>query len=227
MNPEKKHFTSIYFMYVAIAFVTVLLISNTVAVKLITLFGFTFTGAIALFPFAYIFGDILTEVYGYSASRKIIWSGFIALIFMSLMYYVVQILPAAGYWPNQGAYESILGIVPRVVVASIIGYFAGEFANSFTLSKLKIFTNGKYLWTRTVGSTVVGQAVDTIFFVVILFYGELPAEAIFTIVVSSYIFKVLVEIVFTPFTYVIIKKLKKLEGQDVFDNGVNYNPFRL
>lgn len=214
-------------MYVAIAFVAVLMISNTVAVKLITIWGFTFTGAIFIFPVSYIFGDILTEVYGYKESRKIIWAGFFALVFMSICYYFVQVLPASPFWPGQSYYETILGLVPRIVFASIVGYFIGEFVNSYVLSKMKIITKGKHMWSRFVGSTIVGQFFDTIFFVTIGFYGIVPNMVLPNLIFSGYIAKVLVEIVLIPVSYIVVHKLKKLEGIDTFDHGVNYNPFHF
>src|SRR3989338_5993198 len=216
-----------YFLYITILFVAVLMISNTVATKLFQFGPFFFTGAIMIFPISYIFGDILTEVYGYRASRRIIWAGFTSLVFMSVVYYLVQLLPPAPFWPNQGAYEVILGLVPRIVLGSIIGYFAGEFSNSYVLSKLKIWMKGKHLWARTISSTVVGEAVDTILFALIGFAGIIPWNNLVLVIISGYVAKVLIEVLFTPITYVIVRKLKRLEGIDVYDYGVNYNPFRL
>lgn len=214
-----------YFLYIAILFVAVLMISNTVAVKLIQIGPFSLAGAIFVFPISYIFGDVLTEVYGYKASRKIIWAGFAALVFMSFWYWAVQLLPAAPFWPNQKAYESILGLVPRVVLGSITGYFAGEFSNSYILSKMKIWTNGKYLWTRTIGSTIVGEGIDSVLFAVIAFTGLFSGSALVSIILSGYFIKVAYEVVATPFTYMIVNKLKKAEGIDVYDRGIDYNPF--
>lgn len=216
-----------YFVYIAVAFVAVLLISNTTAAKIFQFGPFFFTGAIMIFPISYIFGDILTEVYGYRASRKIIWAGFAAMIAMALIYYLVQLLPPAPFWPNQKAYEVILGLVPRIVLGSIIGFFAGEFSNSFVLSKMKILTKGKWLWTRTIGSTVVGEVVDTILFGTIAFAGIIPWNNLVFVMLSGYAAKVFIEILFTPVTYWVVKQLKKLEGIDVYDIGVDYNPFKL
>ena len=225
LDPTKEH--SKYFLYIAILFVAVLMISNTVATKLFQLGPFFFTGAIMIFPISYIFGDILTEVYGYRASRRIIWAGFASIIVMSIVYYLVQLLPPAPFWPNQQAYEVILGLVPRIVLGSIVGYFAGEFSNSYVLSKLKIWTKGKHLWARTISSTIIGEGVDTILFGTIAFVGTIPWNTLILVIISSYIAKVLIEILFTPITYIIVKKLKHLEGIDVYDYGVDYNPFRL
>lgn len=216
-----------YFIYIAIAFVTVLLISNTVAVKLIAIGPFVLAGATLLFPISYIFGDILTEVYGYKESRKIIWSGFAALIFMSFSYYLVQILPSPVFWTGQTSYENILGLAPRIILASIVAFLIGEFVNSFILSKMKIISGGKKLWQRTIGSTIVGQGLDTIIFTTIAFYGTVPLAALLTIIWSGYFVKVMIEILATPITYKIVDWLKKEEGINVYDRGVNYNPFKL
>lgn len=216
-----------YFLFVGILFVAVLMISNTVAVKLIGIGPFVFTGAIFIFPLSYIFGDVLTEVYGYRASRKIIWAGFFALILMSLGYYLVQVLPAASGWSGQGAYEAVLGSVPRVVIASIIAYFAGEFCNSFVISRLKVRTRGRYLWMRTIASTVVGQGVDTALFTAIAFLGVIPPSILVVAILSGYLFKVVYEAVLTPVTYVVVNWLKRIEGIDAYDEGVRYNPFLI
>lgn len=222
---ERKN--SNLFLYITICFVTVLLISNTVAVKIVQIGQLSLTGATFIFPLSYIFGDILTEVYGYKASRKVIWMGFLALICMSLFYWLVQLLPSAPFWHNQQAYELILGVVPRIVLGSIIGYFAGEFSNSYVLSKMKILTNGRYLWTRTIGSTVVGEAIDSFLFVFVAFIGIIPLVGLVSMVVSIYIIKVIYEILVTPITYLIVGKLKHIEGIDMYDRGVNYNPFKI
>jgi uncharacterized integral membrane protein (TIGR00697 family) len=217
--------TSSYFLYIAILFVAVLMISNTVAVKLIQLGPFIFAGAIFIFPVSYIFGDILTEVYGYRASRRIIWSGFAALLLMSLGYLLVGALPAPVFWDGQAAYNAILGFAPRIVAASIVGYFTGEFCNSYVLSKMKIWSNGKALWSRIIGSTVVGEAVDTIFFTVLAFWGTVPFLVLLTIIGSNYFFKVVYEVIAMPITYRIVHWLKRAEGVDVYDHGINYSPF--
>lgn len=216
-----------YFLYIAILFVTVLMISNTVAVKLVQIGPFVFAGAIFIFPITYIFGDILTEVYGYKASRKIIWAGFFSIILMTLGYLLVQVLPSPAFWTNQGAYEAILGAVPRIVLGSIVAYFVGEFCNSYVLSRMKVWMNGKKLYMRTIGSTVVGEGVDSVIFGVIAFAGTMPVTALLTVIFSGYLFKVLYEVLATPLTYLIVNKLKKAEGIDVYDKGISYNPFTL
>ncbi len=224
-DKQSENKNSNLFLYIAICFVVILLISNTVAVKIIQVGPFSLTGATFIFPISYIFGDILTEVYGYKASRKIIWAGFLALIIMSFFYWLVQILPSAPFWNNQKAYEIILGAVPRIVLGSVIGYFVGEFSNSYVMSKMKILTNGKYLWTRTVGSTVIGEAIDSILFVLISFLGIIPLSGLISMILSIYIIKVVYEILITPVTYIVVRKLKYIEGIDVYDKGINYNPF--
>ena len=208
-------------------FVAVLLISNVASSKILLLGPFTFDGGTILFPISYIFGDILTEVYGYRRSRKVIWTGFFAAGLMAAVFWVVGILPPAPDWSNQSAYEAILGTTPRIVIASLLAYFAGEFSNSYTLAKLKLFTSGRWLWTRTIGSTVVGEGVDTMLFIAIAFLGVLPPELLIAVIVSNYIFKVGFEILATPLTYTAVGFLKRVEGVDVFDYGTNFNPFIL
>src|SRR3989338_7950945 len=200
-----------YFSIISTLFVATIMISNTVATKLFSLGPLIFTGGVLIFPITYIFGDILTEVYGYARSRKIIWTGFIALIFMSLIFWIVGLLPPAPTWPNQEAYVAILGLVPRIVLASIIGYWAGSFANSFVLAKMKLFTKGKHLWTRTIGSTIVGEGVDTVLFVSIAFAGTLPWSSLYLVILSGYLLKVAYEIIATPITYSIVRWLKQKE----------------
>lgn len=214
-----------YYSFVGIFFVAVLLISNTVSAKVIQFGPLTVAGGIIVFPLSYIFGDILTEVYGYRGSRPIIWMGFVAQILMCLVYTIVQHLPAAGFWQHQAAFEAILGSVPRIVLASIIAYVIGEFSNSYVLSRMKVFMNGRKLWMRTIGSTIVGEGVDSLVFAVIAFAGTLPWNALFMIVLSGYALKVAYEIVATPLTYFIVRKLKQAEGMDVYDREISYNPF--
>ncbi len=225
MLTENHHLK--YFSFISSLFVATLLISNTVASKLFSLGPLIFTGAIFVFPISYIFGDILTEVYGYTRSRQIIWTGFFALFMMSLIYWIVGLLPPAQIWPYQQAYESILGVVPRITLASLIGYWAGEFSNSFVLAKLKIWTSGRYLWVRTISSTIVGEGVDTMLFVLIGFFGKFPTNILIITIISGYLFKVLYEVIATPITYKLVKFLKKKEGMDHYDYATNFNPFIL
>ena len=215
-----------YFDVIMALFVAVLLISNLASTKIVSLWMFTFDGGTILFPLSYIFGDVLTEVYGYQRSRKVIWTGFGAALLMSLVLWVVQEMPPATDWPNQQAYESLLGFVPRIVLASLVAYFGGAFSNAFLMSKLKIKTKGKFLWVRTIGSTLIGEGIDTAIFCMVAFYGVLPNELLISIIISNYIFKSGVEILFTPITYAIIGFLKKREHVDIYDTGISYNPFR-
>ena len=216
-----------FFDVLVALFVAVLLISNIASTKILTLWKFTFDGGTLLFPLSYIFGDILTEVYGFRRSRRVIWLGFFSALLMSLVLFVVQILPPAAGWLNQQAYEAILGFVPRIVLASLLAYFAGEFSNSIILSRLKILTKGKYLWTRTIGSTLIGEGIDTFIFCLVAFYGAIPSSMLWAVVISNYIFKCAVEILFTPITYLIVGILKRKENTDVYDYGVKYNPFQI
>ncbi|MDD5040270.1 MAG: queuosine precursor transporter [Patescibacteria group bacterium] len=217
-----KHFDIILGLFVA-----VILISNIASSKIVDIGPFTFDGGTILFPLAYIFGDILTEVYGYRMSRRAIWTGFISAGLMSVVLIIVGKLPAADGWTNQEAYNAILGLTPRIVAASLVAYFAGEFSNSFTLAKVKIATKGRFLWIRTIGSTFIGEGIDTMLFVIIAFMGILPVGTLITIIVSNYIFKVCVEIIATPATYAIVKRLKQATGQDIFDTHTNFNPFNF
>ncbi|MFA6918787.1 MAG: queuosine precursor transporter [Patescibacteria group bacterium] len=220
MSKSYKYFTAI-----AVFFVAVLLISNIASTKIVDLKWFTFDGGTLLFPLSYIFGDILTEVYGYKKSKQVIWLGFFSALVMSLVLIIVGALPSAPDWGNQDAYNKILGLAPRIVIASLVAYFCGEFLNSFIMAKMKIMTKGKWLWTRTIGSTVVGELADSVIFILIAFVGILPNSLIITLIVSNYIFKTLVEILFTPITYKVIKFLKKTEQEDVYDYKTNFNPF--
>jgi len=221
---KTNSYSSVFFV-LGISFVAILMISNTVAVKLVQIGPFVFTGAILIFPISYIFGDILTEVYGYRATRIVIWSGFAALAAMSMAYAMVSRIPAASFWSGQSAYESILGVVPRVVIASITAYFVGEFANSYVLSRMKVAMNGRHLWMRTIGSTIVGEGVDTVVFITIVFYGTITGGQMMALMASGYIFKVLYEVIATPLTYYVVRKLKEYEDVDAYDTGIRYNPF--
>ena len=223
LTTQKKY---LYLDIIAVYFVTILIISNIASSKILDFGPFTFDGGTILFPLSYIFGDVLTEVYGYRASRRVIWLGFSSLIIMSLVLYIVQILPPAHDWPNQTAYELILGVTPRIVLGSLLGYFCGEFSNSYVLAKMKIWTKGKWLWTRTIGSTIVGEAVDTLIFATIAFAGLWSWDLFIALVVSNYIFKVGIEVLFTPLTYRIVHFLKNKEHCDVYDTKTDFNPFR-
>jgi len=214
-----------YLGAISVFFVSVLLISNVASTKIVDLKWFTFDGGTLLFPLSYIFGDILTEVYGYKKSRGVIWLGFFMALLMSIVFIIVGKLPAAVDWNNQAAYDAILGLTPRIVGASLIAYFFGEFSNSFILAKMKILTKGKWLWTRTIGSTLVGELVDSTLFILIAFVGVLPNSLLVTLIISNYIFKTGIEILFTPATYRVVKFLKTKEGEDYYDRDTNFNPF--
>lgn len=216
-----------YLTAISVFFVSVLLISNVASTKIVDLKWFTFDGGTLLFPLSYIFGDILTEVYGYKKSRSVIWLGFFMALLMSLIFIIVGKLPADASWGNQAAYDAILGLTPRVVCASLVAYFFGEFSNSFVLAKMKILTKGKWLWTRTIGSTLVGELVDSSIFILIAFLGIFPSSLLFTLIVSNYIFKTTIEILFTPITYKIVKLLKKREEEDYYDTDTDFNPFSV
>ncbi len=208
-------------------FVTVLLISNIASVKITSFSIFTFDAGTILFPLTYIFGDIFTEVYGYSRARRMIWIGFACNVLMGLIILLVQVLPPASDWHSQPAFDSILGLAPRIVFASMVAYLVGEFLNSFVLAKIKVMTGGKALWKRTIVSTFVGEFFDTMLFVYIAFYGIFPNSLLLTILFSNYIFKVSMEVLFTPITYAIVSKLKKIEHEDYFDYHTNFTPFTL
>jgi uncharacterized integral membrane protein (TIGR00697 family) len=215
-------------------FVVVLLISNLVGQKIcaIPLFAWhgqpfvaNVSGAQLLFPITYIFGDIFTEVYGYGASRRAIWLGFFACAILLLMGLFVVWIPAAKDWPNQPAFEAVFYTVPRFIVASLAAFWLGEFTNSYVLAKMKLWTEGKKLWTRTVGSTVAGQLVDTAVLIFIAFVGTALWSTMLNLIVSGYLGKVLYEAAATPLTYLVVNKLKRAEGVDVYDRGTDFNPF--
>ncbi|RJQ34262.1 VUT family protein [Candidatus Parcubacteria bacterium] len=222
MTKTYKHLGTI-----SVFFVAVLLISNIASTKIVQFGPLTFDGGTLLFPLSYIFADILTEVYGFSRARRVIWLGFICAAVMSILLYIVQILPPAADWPNQDAYNAILGQAPRIVLASLIAYLCGEFLNSFVLAKMKVWTAGKSLWTRTIGSTLVGELVDSTLFILIAFAGVLPGALLVTLIISNYVFKTFIEVVFTPMTYAIVRYLKRSEGEDYFDRNTNFNPFLI
>ncbi len=206
-------------------FVVVLIISNLIAPKFFALGPMRISAAQILFPITYIFGDIFTEVYGYSASRRAIWYGFFASFVMVAISYLAVIIPPAPEFKDQAAFETIFRPVGRIVAASLLAYWCGEFANSFTLARLKILTRGRYLWTRTIGSTVVGQAVDTTVVMFAAFYGTRSLSVIVNLIVSGYLIKVVYETLMTPITYAVVNWLKRAEGVDYFDYQTNFNPF--
>lgn len=207
------------------AFVAILLVSNLIGPKICAIGPFRISGAQLLFPITYIFGDIFTEVYGYAASRRAIWSGFFASALLSVMGIIAVALPPAPDWQGQQAFAFVFGFVPRMVVASLIAYWCGEFANSFVMARMKVSTGGRHLWMRTIGSTVVGQAVDTAVVMVLAFGGTLAPSLIANLIVSGYLGKVLYEAAATPLTYLVVNTLKRIEGVEIFDRDTDFNPF--
>jgi queuosine precursor transporter len=205
-------------------FVVILIVSNLVAPKFVAVGWFRFSAAQLLFPITYIFGDVFTEVYGYGAGRRAIWTGFMASAIMTVFGLFAVWLPPAPEFKNQVAFETIFGVVPRNVAGSLIAYWAGEFANSLTVAKMKVWTEGRYLWTRTVGSTIVGQFVDTSIVIFFIFWGQ-PLGVMAKLIVSGYLFKVVYEVLATPLTYLVVNFLKREEGVDYFDRRTNFNPF--
>lgn len=229
-----------YYDLIMVVFVTVLIVSNILSSAKIVDWGFSlfgvrlaFDAGTLLFPVSYIFGDILTEVYGYKRSRRVIWSGFACLALTSVLLFIVKILPGEATWnqyAGQRAYDAILGGMTSggIVIASLLGYWSGEFSNSFILAKMKILTRGKFLWTRTIGSTLVGEGVDTIMFVSIAsLFGVFPWSLFASLTVTNYIFKVGIEVVMTPVTYAIVNFLKRIESEDYYDYDTDFNPFKL
>jgi uncharacterized integral membrane protein (TIGR00697 family) len=211
------------------AFVTVLVLSNIAsAAKIVTLGPFTYDAGTLLFPLSYIFGDVLTEVYGYRTARRVIWIGFVMIALTSLVIFVVGVLPGEAGWANsvgQEAYDKIFSLTPRIVLGSLLGYWSGSFANSMLLARLKSITGGRMLWLRTITSTVVGEAFDTAVFCAVAFLGAMPNDVVWSIVVSNYVFKVGVEVAFTPLTYLVVGALKRSENIDADDRAVSLNPF--
>ena len=225
--PKESRNVSRLYVILGCLFVTCLLISNMVAGKLITVLGKALPAAVILFPITYIFGDVLTEVYGFKRSRLIIWTGFACNLLMAVIFMLVVALPYPEFWEQQDAYAVVLGMTPRVVVASLVGYFLGEFTNSAVLSKMKLLTRGKWLFTRTIGSTIVGEGIDTVVFITIAFAGTVTSSVLLSMIAAQYIFKVVYEILVTPLTYLLVGWVKKKEAIDVYDWGVKYNPFSL
>ena len=222
-----------YYPYVMAAFVAILLLSNIIGASkpsYVTLPGigqWSFGAGVLFFPVSYIIGDVLTEVYGYANARRVIWTGFAALLFMAFMAAVVVWLPPAKDWPGQDDYEFVFGNSWRIVLASMAAFWAGEFANSFVLAKMKVWTGGRMLWTRTIGSTVVGQGLDSLIFYPLAFYGLAgwPIEQLWQVVLSQWVIKTAWEALLTPVTYAVVGFLKRREGVDVFDTKTDFSPF--
>jgi hypothetical protein len=216
-----------WFLIVVAVFVTCLIAANIIAVKLVDLFGLILPAAIFIFPLSYITGDVLTEVYGYRQARKVIWLGFLCNVIVVVAIWIAQVLPAASFWDGQKAYERILGYTPRILVASFLAYLVGEFANSFVLAKMKIATQGRWLWLRTIGSTLVGQGLDSAVFISLAFAGTIPVQALTQAIVTQWLVKSAYEAAATPMTYVTVHFLKRKEGTDVYDHDTPFNPLLL
>jgi hypothetical protein len=224
-----------YYDLVMVAFVVILICSNLIGpakiaqVELPVLGSVVFGAGVLFFPISYVFGDVLTEVYGYARSRRVIWMGFAGLAFAAFMSFIVVALPPAPFWKNQEAYEIAFGLTWRIALASMIAYFCGEFVNSFVLAKMKIMTRGRWLWTRTIGSTIFGEGVDSLIFYPLAFYGTgiIPNEKLPAVMVAQFVTKVGVEVVFTPVTYWIVGRLKRAENEDYYDRDTRFTPFTL
>lgn len=221
-----------YYDFVMAAFVGVLILSNLIGAGKIGhleighLWSIDFGAGVLFFPISYILGDVLTEVYGFAHARRCVWAGFAAMIFMSFMAYTVVHIPPAPGWDDQNSYETVFGQTPRIVLASMLAFWAGEIANAYVLAKMKIATRGKFLWTRTIGSTVVGQGVDSLIFYPLAFYAVWDNNLLVTVMITNYLMKVGWEVVLTPLTYKIVRVLKMHEHEDHFDIGTDFTPFR-
>lgn len=223
--PQAKPYR--YFDWIVGIFVTSLITSNIVAAKVAQVGPYKMGCGIFVFPVSYIFGDVLTEVYGYARSRRVIWVGFASAALASLMFWVADVMPPAPDWPHQAAFHTVLGQLPRVVAASLVAFVCGEFANSFVLAKMKLWTGGKHLWTRTIGSTLVGQALDSAVFYPLAFIGEWSAAQVVAVAVNNYLIKVAVETSFTPVTYAVVRAIKRGERVDHYDRDTDFNPLKL
>ena len=226
-SPRSSRAVSPRLLLVAGLFVATLVTSNIVAVKLTALGPFTVPAAIVIFPLAYLFGDVLTEVWGYAVARMVIWTGFAANIIVVCFIAIAVAVPASPAYPDGKAYSAVLGMTPRIVIASLVAYLCGEFVNSFVLAKLKIATGGRFLWTRTIGSTLIGQGIDTVVFISIAFGGVLPVAVLRVVMRDQWILKVLYEVVATPLTYAVVTWLKRREGIDTYDTATDFNPLRV
>ncbi|RLB43738.1 MAG: VUT family protein [Deltaproteobacteria bacterium] len=225
MNKTSGHNNySSFFLVITAVFVTALIASNIIAVKLICVFGLVLPAAIVIFPISYIIGDVLTEVYGYGQARRVIWLGFACNLLVVLVFWIGKILPPAPFWKYQQAYAQILGFTPRLVMASFLAYLVGEFSNSFVLAKMKLATRGRWLWTRTIGSTLVGEGLDSLVFMGVAFYGVVPNRILATAVLTQWLVKCTYEALATPITYLVVDFLKRREGIDVYDHDTSFSP---
>jgi len=222
-HPKHSH----WFVVLVALFITCLITANIIAVKLISIFGLVVPVAIIIFPISYILGDVLTEVYGYRQARRVIWLGFFCNLILVVAIWLGQLLPAASFWDGQTAYERILGYAPRILAASFLAYLLGEFSNSFVLAKMKIATNGRWLWTRTIGSTLVGQGLDSLVFITLAFVGTIPLAALVSAILTQWLGKSMYEAAVTPLTYKVVNFLKRYEGLDVYDYDTQFNPLLI
>jgi len=220
---DQQKYSPWFVVSVAI-FITCLITANITAVKLVNVWGFVLPAGIIIFPISYIFGDILTEVYGFRQARRVIWLGFLCNLIAVITIWVAQILPPAFFWSGQAAYERVLGYTPRLLLASFLAYLLGEFTNAFVLAKMKIATKGRWLWSRTIGSTLVGEGLDSLVFITIAFIGEIPMPELASAIVTQWLAKSAYEAAVTPLTYVAVNFLKRSEGRDVYDDDTQFNP---
>jgi len=228
MNPPKEtrqgERYSGWFVFIVAVFVTCLITANITAVKLVDLFGFVLPAAVFIFPLSYITGDVLTEVYGYSRARSVIWLGFFCNFIVVCFVWIGQVLPPADFWDGQDAYVRILGYTPRLLAASFLAYLVGEFANAFVLAKIKIATQGRWLWLRTIGSTLVGQGLDSAIFITLAFAGAIPGKGLVVAIITQWLAKSIYEALATPLTYAAVNFLKRKEGVDIYDRETKFNP---
>jgi len=222
-----KNYYSTWFVFIVAVFITCLITANLVAVKLVEISGFVLPAGTIIFPISYIFGDVLTEVYGFRQARRVIWLGFFCNFIVVVAIWIGQVLPPSSFWDGQKAYERILGYTPRLLVASFLAYLVGEFANSFVLAKMKIATKGRWLWTRTIGSTLVGEGLDSLVFMTLAFAGTIPMAALLLAILTQWLVKSVYEAAATPLTYIVVNFLKRKEGIDVFDYDTKFNPLLL
>jgi uncharacterized integral membrane protein (TIGR00697 family) len=233
MASEQQHTSmpptrySQWFILVTAVFITCLITANITAVKLVGVSGLVLPAAVIIFPISYIFGDVLTEVYGYRQARQVIWLGFFCNLIAVVAIWVGQVLPSASFWDGQAAYERILGYTPRLLIASFLAYLVGEFANSFVLAKMKIATGGRWLWTRTIGSTLVGQGLDSLVFITLAFVGTIPLAGLASAIVTQWLAKSVYEAAVTPLTYGVVNFLKRRERMDVYDYDTRFNPLLI
>jgi len=224
---SEKSPSSPYLIFISALFVTCLITANLIAVKLIRVAGLVLPAAIIIFPLSYIVGDVLTEVYGYAQARRVIWLGFCCNLLMVVAIWLGGALPAAPFWDGQEAYERILGSTPRILGASFAAYLVGEFANAFVLAKMKLATKGKWLWSRTIGSTLVGQGLDSLVFMTLAFAGTIPGAGLGQAILTQWLAKSAYEAAATPLTYLVVNFLKAREGLDAMDRGTRFSPFSL